>query len=122
MNRWAIFRCPSGAQGPIMTDFDSERDPVDLLAEEFAERCRRGAQAAARLHHSNIVPVFGAGEHEGLHYYVMQFIEGKGLDELLTTWRNPLGGPVDGTAPTAIMSPSHMVSPDGNPSGEARRR
>ena len=40
----------------------------------------REAQAAARLHHTNIVPVFGVGEHDGLPYYVMQFIHGRGLD------------------------------------------
>jgi WD40 repeat protein len=29
------------------------------------------------------VPVFGVGEQDGLHYYVMQFIQGLGLDEVL---------------------------------------
>jgi hypothetical protein len=29
------------------------------------------------------VPVFGVGEHEGLPYYVMQFIQGLGLDQVL---------------------------------------
>ena len=47
------------------------------------ERFRREARAAARLHHTHIVPVFGVGEHEGLHYYTMQFIRGHGLDTLL---------------------------------------
>ena len=46
-------------------------------------RFRREARSAARLHHTNIVPVFGVGEHEGAHYYVMQFIHGKGLDEVI---------------------------------------
>jgi WD40 repeat protein/serine/threonine protein kinase len=46
-------------------------------------RFEREAKAAARLHHTNIVPVFGVGEHEGLPYYVMQFIQGLGLDEVL---------------------------------------
>ncbi|MGO9915658.1 MAG: protein kinase domain-containing protein, partial [Isosphaeraceae bacterium] len=46
-------------------------------------RFRREARAAARLHHTNIVPVFGVGEHDGLPYYVMQFIQGLGLDEVL---------------------------------------
>ena len=36
-----------------------------------------------RLHHTHIVPVFGVGEHEGLHYYIMQFIRGQGLDTIL---------------------------------------
>jgi serine/threonine protein kinase/WD40 repeat protein/tetratricopeptide (TPR) repeat protein len=47
------------------------------------ERFKREARAAARLHHTNIVPVFGVGDHDGLPYYVMQFIQGLGLDEVL---------------------------------------
>src|SRR5438552_11358865 len=46
-------------------------------------RFEREARAAAKLHHTNIVPVFGVGEHGGLPYYVMQFIPGLGLDEVL---------------------------------------
>jgi len=49
----------------------------------YLERFRREAQAAARLHHTNIVPVFGVGEHEGVHYYAMQFIQGQSLDAVL---------------------------------------
>ncbi len=41
------------------------------------------ARSAARLHHTNIVPVFGVGEHDGMHYYVMQYIQGQGLDDVL---------------------------------------
>jgi WD40 repeat protein/serine/threonine protein kinase len=47
------------------------------------QRFEREARAAARLHHTNIVPVFGVGEHEGLPYYVMQFIQGRGLNEVM---------------------------------------
>jgi tetratricopeptide (TPR) repeat protein len=47
------------------------------------ERFRREAKAAARLHHSNIVPVFGVGEHRGVHYYAMQFIHGQTLASVL---------------------------------------
>jgi serine/threonine protein kinase/tetratricopeptide (TPR) repeat protein len=53
------------------------RNPKQLL------RFRREARAAARLHHTNIVPVFGVGESAGQHYYVMQFIPGLGLDAVL---------------------------------------
>ncbi len=38
----------------------------------------------ARLHHTNIVPVYGAGECEGTQYFAMQFIAGLGLDQVLT--------------------------------------
>src|SRR5262249_43486818 len=47
------------------------------------QRFEREARAAARLHHTNIVPVFGVGIHEGQPYYVMQFIQGLGLDQVL---------------------------------------
>jgi serine/threonine protein kinase/Flp pilus assembly protein TadD len=54
-----------------------------LCQPEHLERFRREARAAARLHHTNIVPVFGVGEHEGVHYYAMQFIQGQPLDIIL---------------------------------------
>jgi serine/threonine protein kinase len=49
----------------------------------FLERFRREAKAAGGLHHTNIVPVFGVGEHRGTYFYAMQFIEGRGLDRVL---------------------------------------
>jgi WD40 repeat protein/serine/threonine protein kinase len=47
------------------------------------ERFRREARAVAQLHHTNIVPVFGVGECDGIHYYAMQFIHGQSLDNVL---------------------------------------
>jgi eukaryotic-like serine/threonine-protein kinase len=47
------------------------------------KRFEREARAAAQLHHTNIVPVFGVGEQDGLHYYAMQFIQGMGLDNVI---------------------------------------
>lgn len=47
------------------------------------KRFEREAKAAARLHHTNIVPVFGVGEQDGVCYYVMQYIHGQGLDDVL---------------------------------------
>jgi serine/threonine protein kinase/WD40 repeat protein len=49
----------------------------------YRERFRREAQAAAKLHHTNIVPVFGVGEHEGVHYFAMQLIQGQPLNSVL---------------------------------------
>jgi len=51
--------------------------------ERRRQRFEREARAAARLHHTNIVPVFGIGRQDGLCYYVMQFIEGVALDRWL---------------------------------------
>ncbi len=47
------------------------------------ERFQREARAAAMLHHTNIVPVFGVGEHNGVHHYAMQYIQGQTLDAVL---------------------------------------
>ena len=54
-----------------------------LLDEKRLLRFRREARTAAKLHHTNIVPILGVGEHEGYHYYVMQYIRGVGLDEVI---------------------------------------
>jgi serine/threonine protein kinase/WD40 repeat protein len=64
------------------------------------ERFRREAQAAARLHHSNIVPVFEVGQEAQFHFYAMQFIQGQGLDDVLRELRQFRGlreapGPTD---------------------------
>lgn len=58
-----------------------------LLDERHLRRFEREAQTAAKLHHTNIVPVFGVGQQDGFHYIVMQFIPGVGLDEILIALR-----------------------------------
>jgi eukaryotic-like serine/threonine-protein kinase len=47
------------------------------------ERFRREAKSAARLHHTNIVPVFEVGQDGEMAYYAMQFIEGQGLNQII---------------------------------------
>jgi WD40 repeat protein/serine/threonine protein kinase len=67
-----------------------------LLDPRHLGRFQREARSAARLHHTNIVPVFGVGEQDGLHYYVMQFIQGLSLDVVLNELRRlrqPRGKP-----------------------------
>src|SRR6516165_2481619 len=67
-----------------------------LLDPRQLGRFQREARSAARLHHTNIVPVFGVGEQDGLYYYVMQFIPGLGLDlvlDELRRLRQPRGKP-----------------------------
>src|SRR5262249_55514052 len=68
-----------------------------LLDGKQKRRFEREAKSAARLHHTNIVPVFGVGEHEGMPYYVMQFIQGLGLDEVLDELRRMHKGPGQGS-------------------------
>ena len=57
--------------------------PTLLSSARQIRRFKREAKAAGTLHHSNIVPVLGVGEQWGIHYYIMQLIDGKGLDQVI---------------------------------------
>jgi serine/threonine protein kinase/tetratricopeptide (TPR) repeat protein len=61
--------------------FSATMDPRQL------QRFHNEARAAAGLHHTNIVPVFAVGSERGVHYYAMQFIEGRTLAELIAQQR-----------------------------------
>jgi WD40 repeat protein len=74
-----------------------------LLDPRHLARFQREARAAGRLHHSNIVPVYGVGQENGLHYYVMQYIRGHGLDQVLTEVAR-LRPPTSGAAPVAAAA------------------
>jgi serine/threonine protein kinase/tetratricopeptide (TPR) repeat protein len=57
-----------------------------LDAQQIA-RFKNEAQAAAQVHHPNIVPVFAIGSERGVHYYAMQFIDGAPLDRVIRALR-----------------------------------
>jgi serine/threonine protein kinase/tetratricopeptide (TPR) repeat protein len=63
----------------------------DLAAGVNVERFKREILLTARLQHPHIVPVFTAGETEGLPYYTMPFVEGESLRvRLMRTGAMPL--------------------------------
>ncbi len=83
-----------------------------LLDARAKRRFEREAKSAARLHHTNIVPVFGVGEQDGLPYYVMQFIQGLGLDAVLEELKNlHLGATKTGTVLGGGLRLSRNVGP-----------
>ncbi len=53
------------------------------------ERFHQEARIAARLHQSNIVPVYGSGTDGECHYFAMQRIDGFGLNEVLVDPSRP---------------------------------
>ena len=55
------------------------------------QRFRQEAQAAAQLHHSNIVPVYAVGCERGIHFYAMQLIDGQSLDVVVRQLRSQAG-------------------------------
>src|SRR5262245_34406428 len=61
--------------------FAAALDPRQLV------RFRTEAQAAAQLHHEHIVPVYAVGCDRGVHYYAMQFIDGRSLAAALAQLR-----------------------------------
>lgn len=64
--------------------------PGANLDSQFLERFRLEAQAAGRLEHPGIVPVYGTGDKDGLHYYAMQYISGFGLDRVVAALTLPI--------------------------------
>ncbi len=56
--------------------------------EEFIRRFKVESQAAASLSHQNIVQIYDVGEEDGLHYIVMELLEG----ETLKSYINSKGG------------------------------
>src|SRR6516165_5973258 len=47
------------------------------------QRFKTEAQAAALLHHTNIVPIHAVGCERGVHYFAMQLIDGQTLAEVI---------------------------------------
>ncbi len=55
----------------------------DLAASLGAERFLREISITAKLQHPHILPLYDSGEAEGLLYYVMPFVEGESLADLV---------------------------------------
>jgi serine/threonine protein kinase len=84
------------------------------------QRFQHEAQAAARLHHPHIVPVYAVGCERGVHYYAMQLVEGQPLSAVIaelrrqkrvedrgsrTEDREPPGAPRNSLSPGPASSP-----------------
>jgi len=91
-------------------------------------RFRTEATAAARLHHTNIVPVYDFGESSDAYYYAMELITGKPMDEMIVQFSEKtvvnvtmqdLGGWVseiltDHAAPSETTSSNRSISFEGS--------
>ncbi len=75
-------------------------DPVLARNPDAARRFEREGRSAASLDHPTIVPVYEAGEDQGLVYLAMRLIEGETLDDLLDR-----EGPLSVQRTTELLEP-----------------
>jgi serine/threonine protein kinase len=90
---------------PFAATFDSRQ----------LQRFHHEAQAAAQLHHSNIVPVYAVGCERGIHFYAMQLIEGQSLDHLIRGLRERAG--LETLMPAPVASTAVHTPPSWGASG-----
>jgi serine/threonine protein kinase len=83
------------------------------------QRFKNEAMAAAQLHHTHIVPVYGVGCDRGVHYYAMQFIDGQSLAEIVGNLRGSRTTAATGRLSGAEAGSSTTLSPAGRPSPTA---
>jgi serine/threonine protein kinase len=67
--------------------------------EQFRERFRREIRIVASLHHSHVIGIHYAGEHQGLLFLVMDYVSGSDLDEVMRS-----SGALDPHRATALLS------------------
>src|SRR5262245_36461906 len=85
---------------------------LKVLPPEYASkpiyrvRFEREARSAARLHHTNIVPVFDVGEEDGTPYFAMQFIAGRSIDAVLGELRAYRTNPATAATPLPLDGPA----------------
>jgi len=98
-NVYRVRHClGSGAMGTVLLAHDEvlERDVAlkfvreHLLDESFRARFVTEARAMARVSHPNVVQIHAFGEHCGVPYFVMEFVEGTTLDVWLSEHPAPL--------------------------------
>jgi serine/threonine protein kinase/WD40 repeat protein/tetratricopeptide (TPR) repeat protein len=98
------------------------------------DRFRLEARAAARLHHTNIVPVYEVGQDGDAYFYAMQFITGQPLDQVLDELRKlrapgSAAGARRSADPSAartllagVPAPAPLSAPDAAPPSIGTRR
>ncbi len=81
------------------------------LSARALERFRREAAAAARLHHTNIVPVYASGIRNDTPYFVMELIEGPSLDRVLKHLRQARHPALENGVAAAAALPDTITGP-----------
>lgn len=100
----------SGGMGDVYLATDSKlerRVALKFLPQRFAkdadalQRFEREAKALAALNHPNIVTVYDVGEHNGMPYIAMEYLEGQSIKELVAAGNLSVEDSLDITAQIA---------------------
>jgi len=87
-NYLVLDRIGSGGMGEVLKARHRRMDRIVALkmlpakavdSPAAGQRFQREVKAAARLTHPNIVTAYDADEHQGVHYLVMEYVEGRDL-------------------------------------------
>jgi tetratricopeptide (TPR) repeat protein len=82
----------SGGMGTVYRVFDVELNRVCALkvllgghsaGSDRILRFKREARSIASLSHPHIIPIYDVGEYQDTHYFTMEFVEGKNLEEII---------------------------------------
>ena len=97
---------------------------ASALNPRHLQRFKNEAQAAAQLHHSNIVPVYAVGHERGVHFYAMQLIEGQSVSALIRDLRTQAGKTTGDHAASSVRAaapplPAPVVKPIRKPKSGA---
>ncbi|MDA1222748.1 MAG: serine/threonine-protein kinase, partial [Planctomycetota bacterium] len=90
-----LARIGAGAMGTVFKARQKHMNRIVALKvlkpalardERFVERLRREARIVGKLNHPNIVTGYDLGEEGGYHFFVMEYVEGRSLRQLLHEW------------------------------------
>lgn len=90
-----LERLGAGAMGTVFKARHKRLDRIVALKvlrpslarnARYVDRLRREARIVARLDHPNIVGAYDLGEEAGYHFFVMEYVDGKSLRDLLAEW------------------------------------
>jgi serine/threonine protein kinase len=81
------------------------------LTPKAVQRFHREAEAAAKLHHTNIVPIYATGEQDDTHFYAMELIDGPSLDHVVRQLREGVAGAEQSKAPEPLAHLSARPAP-----------
>src|ERR1051326_3143217 len=74
--------------------------------EQFLSRFTREARAAGGLSHPNVIPIFYIGEDDGLHYFAMEFVNGRSVQSMIRS-EGRIGNP---RAAQIILQAAHGLA------------